>query len=318
MKQKQAKQRKSIKAKPTSANKRRLLIVFVSFAVIGGVLMALRSFAATGPGQCVAATDQQAKSADPSAPVCQVIGTTGALTYWMDKTFPNKRVHVLRIDLSNKQLVVRASHVSERGKTPTEYAKFSGSVAAINGDFFNQNNNFNPNGLAIGNGEQWPFTIDKKTSSFVACTLQRECIMDDYYTEQRLDPKKYTSAVGGSEILLTPTFQWHLKPGEPGCGAIEHTCSSPHPRTGVALSADRKIMWWVVVEGRQTDVTGLSLYDFTQVFKRLGATRAINLDGGGSSGMVLNGKLVNKRPSDDPMERKVGNALGIIELPVRK
>jgi exopolysaccharide biosynthesis protein len=42
----------------------------------------------------------------------------------------------------------------------------------------------------------------------------------------------------------------------------------------------------------------------------LGVDEAVNLDGGGSSVMVLEGKIVNS-PSDPEGERPVVNALGI-------
>ena len=74
-------------------------------------------------------------------------------------------------------------------------------------------------------------------------------------------------------------------------------------------------MWMVMVEGRQTNLSGLSLYDLTKVLKNLGASWAINLDGGGSAGMVLNNNLVNARPTNDPNERRVGNVFGFVELP---
>lgn len=297
---------------------RKLVVSVLLFGLVGTAFI-VSSFAAT-PGstaaRCRPPSNTDSKNAPVSTvPACVNVGSTGAITYWQDNFFPNKKVHVTRVDLNNSGLVVRASGFDERGITPTEFAKKSGSKVVINGDFFYKDNNYITNGIAIGSGGLWPFTKDNKTSTFIACTNQRDCMIDDYNTEVKLDPKVYTSAVSGSEILLTPTFQWHLKPGEPGCGTVEHTCSSPHPRTGVALSADRKIMWMVVVEGRQTNLSGLSLYDFTQLFKALGATWAINLDGGGSSGMVINNNLVNKRPSDDLIERKVGNSLGIVELP---
>jgi hypothetical protein len=312
MKTKSKKTKKS--KKPLTSPK--LLIVALLVAAVGTFFL-IRSFADTGTGpKCVSTTQADGtKAASTTQPTCIPVGTSGGLTYWLDNTYPNKKVHVVRVDLNNPRLVMRASHISERGKTPTEFAKLAGAKVTINGDFFYKDNNYITNGLAIGNGEQWTFTKDKPTTTFIACSIKRDCFIDDYGTARQIDSKYYYNAVGGSEILLTPKFQWQLRPGEPGCGTVEHTCSAQHPRTGVALSADRKVMWLVMVEGRQTNLTGLSLYDFTQVFKNLGATWAINLDGGGSAGMVINGNLVNKRPPDEPTERKVGNALGIVELP---
>ncbi|MBC6498549.1 phosphodiester glycosidase family protein [Weissella confusa] len=49
----------------------------------------------------------------------------------------------------------------------------------------------------------------------------------------------------------------------------------------------------VVSDGRTSESTGLSLYQLANVMKKHGATYAYNLDGGGSSTMVLNGKVIN-------------------------
>ena len=65
----------------------------------------------------------------------------------------------------------------------------------------------------------------------------------------------------------------------------------------------------LVVDGRSTDSKGLTLQELATYFLRLGARDAVNLDGGGSSEMVINGEIVNK-PSDG-RERPVSMALGL-------
>lgn len=45
-----------------------------------------------------------------------------------------------------------------------------------------------------------------------------------------------------------------------------------------------------------------------------GVDAAINLDGGGSSSLVVEGKVVSRRPSDEPMERPVANALSVLKI----
>jgi hypothetical protein len=80
-----------------------------------------------------------------------------------------------------------------------------------------------------------------------------------------------------------------------------------HPRTAVGWNAQRLLL--VVVDGRQPAWSvGMTLAELAALFIRLGATDAINLDGGGSSAMVIRGRVVN-RPSDAQGEREVGNAL---------
>lgn len=80
------------------------------------------------------------------------------------------------------------------------------------------------------------------------------------------------------------------------------------PRTGVGIKKDGTVLI-VVADGRSDDSAGFTLDEFARYFVSLGADRAMNFDGGGSSEMVVNGKIMND-PSDGS-ERPVRVALGV-------
>lgn len=84
------------------------------------------------------------------------------------------------------------------------------------------------------------------------------------------------------------------------------------PRTGIGLKRDGTLLL-LVVDGRNNNSAGLTLAEFAAYFQRLGAAYAVNLDGGGSSEMVVGGRVVN-RPSDGK-ERLVSIGLGLFEKP---
>lgn len=79
-----------------------------------------------------------------------------------------------------------------------------------------------------------------------------------------------------------------------------------HPRTAAGVTASGELLL-VAVDGRQRQSQGLSLPELAAYMKRIGAVRAINLDGGGSTAMVVRGLYVNS-PSDGA-PRPVANAL---------
>jgi hypothetical protein len=84
--------------------------------------------------------------------------------------------------------------------------------------------------------------------------------------------------------------------------------SRRHPRTGAGLRGDTLVM--VTVDGRQPGYSdGMTLREFAQLFIDLGCKEALNLDGGGSTTMVVRNRIVNS-PSDGA-ERKVANALAL-------
>ncbi len=80
------------------------------------------------------------------------------------------------------------------------------------------------------------------------------------------------------------------------------------PRTGVGVKRDGTVLL-VVADGRSSDSVGMTLTEFASYFVRLGADRAMNFAGGGSSEMVVGGRVMND-PSDGS-ERPVRVALGV-------
>jgi exopolysaccharide biosynthesis protein len=85
-----------------------------------------------------------------------------------------------------------------------------------------------------------------------------------------------------------------------------------NPRTGVGFTPDGKILF-VTVDGRRKKSKGMTLDEFGKLFQSLGATWALNLDGGGSTTMVVRDDIVNV-PSGG-YERSVGSALLILPGP---
>ena len=81
-----------------------------------------------------------------------------------------------------------------------------------------------------------------------------------------------------------------------------------HPRTAIAKLDSGKLLL-VTVDGRQPGISmGMSLYMLADLLLELGAVEAMNLDGGGSTTMVVHNKIVNK-PSDQTGERPVSDAI---------
>jgi hypothetical protein len=88
-----------------------------------------------------------------------------------------------------------------------------------------------------------------------------------------------------------------------------------HPRTAAGVDSAHGTLWLAGVDGRQPGYSdGMSLPELARLMKALGATEAVNLDGGGSTVMVIRGVAVN-RPSDEEGERAVVNALAVVRDP---
>ncbi len=89
-----------------------------------------------------------------------------------------------------------------------------------------------------------------------------------------------------------------------------------HPRTGVGLSADRNIVYLLVVEGRGNNSRGVTLDEEGDIFKFMGADRAVNLDGGGSSTLYTKPFGVHNFCSDGKPRSVTNGIFATIEAPV--
>jgi phosphodiester glycosidase len=131
----------------------------------------------------------------------------------------------------------------------------------------------------------------------------------------------------GEKVRLQWTFGWpgimDNMGGTPelmrGGAVVATNCSAPlcrrHPRTGIGRRGDGRLLL-VVVDGRRKGSVGMTLLEFAKLFRNLGATDALNLDGGGSSTMVVKGAIMN-RPSDG-VQRPVVNSLLVLPGPDRR
>ncbi|WP_286961615.1 MULTISPECIES: phosphodiester glycosidase family protein [Arsenicicoccus] len=128
---------------------------------------------------------------------------------------------------------------------------------------------------------------------------------------RRLDRKGTTVVNGGPELVRDGAL--HVTQKRDGM----HQPDNPsfdygwvlqrNPRTFAGVDRAGRTML-VTVDGRQLGELGLSIPEAAQVAKDLGMVDAINLDGGGSTAMVVRGRLVT-HPSDATGERPVGDAI---------
>jgi exopolysaccharide biosynthesis protein len=80
------------------------------------------------------------------------------------------------------------------------------------------------------------------------------------------------------------------------------TSSSIHARTAAAVTANNHLLL-ATIEGSHT------LWDLAKFLQKLGATEALNLDGGGSTTMVVKGEAVTRAPKS--AERRVASSIGV-------
>ena len=91
-------------------------------------------------------------------------------------------------------------------------------------------------------------------------------------------------------------------------GTFPRFSAERHPRSAVGFSRDSSVVYLVAIDGRQQTSAGMTLVELGDFLVSIGVFQALNLDGGGSTALVIDGRVV-KAPSDPNGERAVGNAI---------
>jgi exopolysaccharide biosynthesis protein len=213
----------------------------------------------------------------------------------------NSTLYVADIQVSDASYLKTALANNSYGRnitaTTSTMAKANNAIFAINGDYYG----FREGGYVLRNGVTYRSTA--RSGSNEALVIDKEGSL---------------SIVSESAVSMQSLSNpWQILSFGPGLvkdGKIAVTSSSEvgqsmtsNPRT--AIGQISKLHYIVIVsDGRTNESQGLSLLQLAEEFKDRGCTVAYNLDGGGSSTMYFNGKIVNKPTDGKSMgERKVSD-----------
>jgi len=172
-----------------------------------------------------------------------------------------------------------------------------------------------PFGSAIGISKKrkadvaWLYTDSSDANAYASQTVinplkdsvikhsEKEMLRAGHFKKWRMN-----TAVGGGPVLLqngeiTVTNNQELK-------FTGKAIDDKHPRTCMGYTADNKLIM-LVIEGRfPGKAEGATLTQEAQMLKDIGCVEALNLDGGGSSCLLINGKKTIT-PSDKEIQRPV-------------
>lgn len=217
--------------------------------------------------------------------------------------WPDSDVQALRVDL--QRVRVTLSPPAEAGLPLDQMASGRGALASVNASFFSKE--FHPRGMTVSDGQPWPQLLkpakpvaDPLLACDIACTIRFDAPV--------APEPGWRMAVSG-----TP---WLVRDGQPRTAADDATCANlcanTHPRTAVGLDASGRHLIVLLAAGRRGEVKGLTLAQTAQLMRELGAVQAFNLDGGGSSTLLIGGESRLARPFNEPALRRVANAVHFV------
>lgn len=222
-------------------------------------------------------------------------------------------VAAVAVDLCRSELVPRVSTPTEGGRTVSAWAHAVRAVVAMNGDYFDRQT-LQPLGPSRGHGEPWPpgrrehrdallaFDRDARAHLLDAPDATRPDVRVD--ASSRLDAAWPDAIAVRERVLQDGTVR--------ESPAIVHD-GARHPRSALGLSADRRTLWFVVIDGRTEASSGATARELGGALLHLGAHDGMKLDGGGSSTLYVQGRGLLNHPSDG-RERIVANHVGILPV----
>lgn len=188
-------------------------------------------------------------------------------------------------DPTRVAIATSTSNVSNQGKILTDISKENNALAAINGGGYLWSNGY-PRGLVVKDGKVLYAQSNEKYTS-AAITNDGVLIAGELSTSD-ISKKNIKYALSFGPCLIVNGKEIEIY-GTGGSGL--------NPRTVIAQRQDG-IMLFLVVNGYNQNISwkgrgGVYLNDLILILKRYGAYNAVNMDGGSSTTMVINNKLIN-------------------------
>ena len=231
--------------------------------------------------------------------------------------------HIVRIDLQAEGIGFlvtpgdTAGGGEVRARTTSEFLDAYGVQLAINGSFFTP---FHSNGPT----DYYPHTGDTADIDGLAISRGQAYSAPDprnatmYLTA---DNRVSLGAPGDTPFNALSGTRLLVENGRVTC----ETDAVRHPRTAVALDSAARTLLLVVVDGRQPNYSeGATLRELAELLAGNGAWTVLNLDGGGSSVLVIEDADGEPCQLSTPLtfrtwvgrERPVANHFGVFALPL--
>lgn len=151
--------------------------------------------------------------------------------------------------------------------------------------------------------KRFPYAVETPVHFFrdSAIDLNFKSVKNKINNHSHFSKWKMKTAIGGGPVLLQ-NDEIKITNNEERKFAGK-AINNHEPRTAIGYTKDQKLII-LVCEGRSDSAAGLTLTQLAKIFKDLNCVEALNLDGGGSSCLLINGKETNT-PSSKGVQRPV-------------
>ena len=206
----------------------------------------------------------------------------------------------------SKIKVVYTKYLYSDGQYLVDMARENDALVAINGGAFvdinGLSNGASPEGILIKDGEIIQASRNRRYGGgVIGFTNDNKLYLGDVSAEEAINNGVRDAVEFGPFLVVNGKASFVQ--GNGGFGI--------HPRTAIGQRKDGVVLF-LVVDGRRIDSMGSDMKDLCDIMVKYGAYNAANLDGGNSSVMVINNKIVNRPINWDNMEQTRPIADGFI------
>ena len=216
-------------------------------------------------------------------------------------------IYVAEVELSKNAQIETAFAQNSYGKnvtaTTSSMAESSAAILAINGDYYGARDN----GYVIRDGIIYRSSAKADQEDLV---IYKDGSMK-IINESEVSAQELVDDGAITVLSFGPALVEDGKVSVSQNDEVGKAMAS-NPRTAIAITEDNHYLF-IVSDGRTDESEGLSLYELATFAASLGAKTVYNLDGGGSSTMYFNGKVVNNPTTNgwDISERGVSDIVYI-------
>ena len=183
--------------------------------------------------------------------------------------------------------IATTAYLGKRGESILTVSKREKAIIAMNaGGFYDPDWNSNgaiPHGTVISNGKVVSDYMDANMGGgFIGFTKDNKLILGKISKDEAIN-KGYRDAIEFGPYLIVNGKRSFIK-GNGGWGIA--------PRTAIGQREDG-IVLFLVINGRLANSIGADMIDLTDIMENYGAINAANLDGGSSSELVIDNKIIN-------------------------
>ena len=185
-----------------------------------------------------------------------------------------------------KVKLVTSKNLGSKGEYLIDMAKRENALVAINGGGFVDDTTLNsggePDGILIKDGKILNSKHYSKSGGVIGLTKDHKLYLGKVSANEAIQAGVRDAVEFGPFLIVNGEASKVV--GNGGYGL--------HPRTVIAQRQDGVILF-LVIDGRRVNCLGADMDDLIEILTRYGAYNAANLDGGNSSALIINNKLIN-------------------------